>query len=296
MSMKQKKYSPKNYTAMKTKIRITFIILSLVVSVINHGCMKEGFKKRVKPQEVVKDNALAEQVFSSMSNQVKAGMLHAQNETENGKGLNLMNSSCATITITPYDWTSFPKTIEIDYGTAGCLGDDGVLRKGKVTLHTTGWYREAGTVITITPDNYYHNDVLVEGIQTITNNGLNTNNNLTFTVYTDGSVTSPEGTVMWTSELTSEWIAGEPTILNPWDDEYLVTGYQNGETVHGDSYEIVILQALHVKTNCSFIVAGKLKITADGYQDDIFVDYGDGTCDNIIVVTYMGQNYTIIMQ
>ncbi len=280
---------------MKTTLRISIILLSLLIGFATTGCKKDD-KSDEKPADVVRDNAIAERAFSDMSNQSKAGMIQAEDETNGGKGLSLVNTDCATITITPYDWTTFPKTIVIDYGAVGCLGNDGVYRRGKINLHTTGWYREEGTVITITPENYYHNDVLVEGVQTITNNGLNTNNNLSFTVYTDGQVTYTGGTIMWISELTSEWIAGEPTILNPWDDEYLVTGYQNGETVHGDSYEIVILQALHVKTNCSFIVAGKLKITADGYQDDIFVDYGDGTCDNIIVVTYMGQNYTIIMQ
>jgi len=53
---------------------------------------------------------------------------------------------------------------------------------------------------------------------------------------------------------------------------------------------------LHIKTNCAFIVAGELKMTADGYQDDIFVNYGNGDCNNICYVTYMGQTYTIIMQ
>lgn len=280
---------------MKTTIKITIIAVAVLTSVLNHGCMKEGFKKRVKPTDIVKDNAIAERAFTDMNNQTKSGMFQAQSETSGGKGLNLMNSNCATITISPYDWTTFPKTIEIDYG-AGCLGDDGVMRKGKVNIHTTGWYREQGTVITVTPDSFFVNGVLVEGVQTTTNNGPNSNNNITYTVVSNGSVTTPEGTIYWTSNLVSEWIAGEPTLINPWDDEYLVTGTQQGSSVQGDDYEITILTPLHIKTNCGFIVAGELKYTADGFQDDIFVDYGTGACDNIITITYMGQTYTIVLQ
>jgi hypothetical protein len=280
---------------MKTQMRILLIAVTLVSGFLLQGCMKDRFNKPAKPGEVAKDNAIAEKAFSDMSNQVKAGMSQAENETEGGKSYNLMNNDSVVITISPYDWTTFPKTITVDYGT-GCLGNDGVLRTGKVIIHTTGWYREHGTVITVTPDDYTVNGVIVEGQQTITNNGLNANNNLSYTVITDGSVTTPEGTIMWNSNLTSEWIAGEPTLLNPWDDEYLVTGTQHGYTVNADEYDIVILQPLHIKTNCTFVVAGELKMTADGYQDDIFVNYGNGDCDNIVYVTYMGQTYTIIMQ
>lgn len=280
---------------MKTTIRISFILLALITAMMTQSCLKEGFKKRVKPSDVAKDNAIAEKSFSDLNNQVKAGMFQAQNDTENGKGINLMNNTCATITVTPYDWTTFPKTIEIDYGT-GCLGDDGILRKGKVIIHTTGWYRVQGTVITVTPDSFYVNEVLVEGTQVITNNGPNSNNNITYTVNTNGSVTTPEGTINWTSNFVSEWIAGEPTQINPWDDEYLVTGTQHGYTVQGDEYDILITTPLHIRTNCGFIVAGELKMTASGFQDDIIVNYGTGNCDNIVVVTYLGQDYTIVMQ
>jgi hypothetical protein len=280
---------------MKTKIRITFILLSLAFSIVTHSCQKEPVQKPVTPSRVAKDNAVAEAAFADLGNQVQAGVQQAQEETENGKGLLLMNSTCATITITPFDWSTFPKTIEVDYGT-GCLGNDGRLRAGKVNIHTTGWYREEGTVITVTTDNYTVNGNLVEGIQVITNNGRNINDNLYYTVYVDGSVTTPEGTIYITSEREHEWIAGEPTLINPWDDEYLITGWQNGQTIHGDSYQIVVLEALHIKLNCGYIVEGKLKITADGFQDDIIVDYGDGECDNIAIATYMGQSYTIVMQ
>ncbi len=280
---------------MKTTIKISVIMFAIITAIFNHSCMKEGFKKPAKPTEIVKDNAIAEKAFSDLNNQVQAGVFQAQSDTENGKGLNLMNSNCATITISPYDWNTFPKTIEIDYG-AGCLGDDGVMREGKINIETTGWYRQHGTVITVVPDSFYVDDILVEGIQITTNNGLNANQNITYTVVTDGTVTTPYGVIQWNSNLTSEWIAGEPTLFNPWDDEYLVSGTQQGSTAPGDSYSIVILVPLHLKTNCGYIVAGELKYTIDGYQDEIFVDYGNGNCDNIATITYMGQTYTIVMQ
>jgi hypothetical protein len=280
---------------MKTQIRITIILLSLTFSIVSQSCQKEPLKKPVLPSRVAKDNAIAEAAFADLGNQMQAGMQQAQAETENGKGINLMNSTCATITISPYDWTTFPKTITIDYG-LGCLGNDGKLRTGIITVHTTGWYREEGTVITVTTDDYTVNGNAVEGIQVTTNNGRNLNNNIYYTVFIEGTVTTPEGTVQITSEREHEWIAGEPTLFNPWDDEYLLTGWQNGQTIEGDEYQIQVTEPLHIKLNCGHVVAGKLTINSDGFQDTIYVDYGSGDCDNIAIATYMGQEYTIILQ
>lgn len=282
---------------MKTQIRITLIALSLAVTIFNQGCQKEEIRKPVFPSKIAQDNAVAENAFSDLGNQVQVGITQAQDNIENpGKSLNLMNSTCAIVTITPFDLVTFPKTIDIDYGTTGCYGNDGKLRKGKVHITTTGWYREEGTVITITPEDYTVDGVLLEGIEVVTNNGRNVNDNLYYTVFVDGTATTTEGVIQWTSERENEWIAGEPTVLNPWDDEYLITGTQNGVTAQGETYEIVILEPLHIKLNCGYISAGSLRLTSPNLQSDVIVDYGDGDCDNIAVITYNGQSYTIIMQ
>jgi hypothetical protein len=275
----------------------TFTIATvLAIAMLVFSCDREKNDDKDILTRIVQNNAIAESLFNDVGNQVQDGMSVAQDEVSNpDKVGNSIQSNCATITITPFDLTTFPKEIQIDFG-AGCVGNDGRTRKGILNIHTTGWYRDSSTVITITPDQYYVNDFLVQGMKTMTNNGRNAGQNLHYTVEIDGSITNNQGTITFVSERENEWIAGEPTVLNPWDDEYLITGWQNGVTMQSDQYQITITQALHVKVNCKYVVAGTLKLTSSGLQDELTVDYGNGTCDAIAVVTYMGQQYTIVMQ
>lgn len=281
---------------MKTLKNLAFIMIGLIIVVSNQSCKKEEEPKKPNFRTVARDNSIAQAAFDDLGNQSKIGIEEAEKETNNGKSLlQGLQNICATITITPFDWTTFPKTIIIDFG-SGCVGNDGKIRSGQITIQTTGWYRQEGTVIAISTDNYRVNGVLVQGTKFIKNQGRNANQNLVYSISIDGTITSPEGTILIESEREHEWIAGEPTTLNPWDDEYLITGWQKGKSTGGDQYEIVILEPLHLKLNCPHLVAGKLKITIDGYPDDIFVNYGDGNCDNIATVTYQGQTYIIVMQ
>lgn len=286
----------KKSKAMKTMKSFVMIMLGMAALMMVQSCRKDEEPQKPNFQRVARDNAIAQAAFDDLGNQTKIGVEEAEQETSGNKGLlGGLQNTCATITITPFDWTTFPKTIVIDFGN-GCVGNDGKIRSGQITIHTTGWYRQEGTVITVSTDNYKVNGVLVQGTKTITNEGRNANQNLVYSLYINGTVTTPEGTISFESERQHEWIAGEPTLLNPWDDEYLITGWQKGQSTGGDQYEIIVLEPLHLKLNCPHLVAGKLKITIDGYQDDIYVDYGDGNCDNIAIITYMGQTYVIVMQ
>jgi len=281
---------------MKTKIKLSVLALTLVLAIGIQGCRKDKDPEKPFSSRAAQDNAAAEEATGDVAKQVQIGMTEAKDSVENsGKSTGLISSTCATITITPFDTVSWPKTIVIDFGTTGCVGSDGNHRKGIINIVTTGWYRSPGTVITITTVDYYVNNNKVEVEKTITNNGRNSNNNLTFSIVVNGTKTTPDGTTQWSSQRTREWIAGELT-FSPWDDEYLVTGTQNGTTISGETYNATSLTPLHRKLNCKWFVAGTLKLISSAYADEIIVDYGDGTCDAIAVATYLGNEYTITMQ
>lgn len=239
------------------------------------------------------DNATAENMFNDVFKQATDGMIGAQDSVEGNKSCLQTMASCATLTITPFDLTTFPKTVTVDFGTTNCLGTDGRYRRGVVSMTTTGWYRDSGTVITVTPQNYYVNDNLIQGTKTITNMGHNTSGNLVFALFVDGTVTTSDGVIEWTTTRQHEWIEGESTVLNPYDDVYLITGTADGVDVEGNDFHVVVNTALRVQVGCRWITAGSLTLTSGIYS--MVVDYGNGACDNAATVTFNGTVYNIVM-
>ncbi|MCX6291118.1 MAG: hypothetical protein NT126_05080, partial [Bacteroidetes bacterium] len=185
--------------------------------------------------------------------------------------------------------------VTVDFGSAPCLCNyDLRYRKGIINIAYTGHYRDSGTVITVTFNNYYvgrdsSNMYKVMGTKTVTNTGHDANGYLAFSINVNGSLINTAGQTMnWTSQRTREWIAGESTIGNWLDDEYLITGSINGTNFSGASFNITITQALHIALSCHWIESGKLEFTPGG-KPTRYVDYGYGSppdsCDNQAKVT-----------
>jgi hypothetical protein len=86
--------------------------------------------------------------------------------------------------------------------------------------------------------------------------------------------------------------------LNPIDDENHIDGTANGINKEGMEYSTVITETLVFKRRCRFDgskvfipVSGIKEVKRDGQL--FVVDFGDGTCDNIISVT-QGDNTVVI--
>lgn len=259
------------------------IILTIALGGILSSCRRD----RDSDLTTSRDNALAESTFdeaNDISDQAARGVLQLKTE-EVG---NLL-SQCATVT---HDTLSSPRTLTIDFGTSNCLCSDGKNRRGVVEVTYTGKYRDAGTVITITFDNYYVNDNKVEGTRIVTNNGLNNSGNISFSVEVDGTITKTNGEMItWTSSRTREWVAGYNTQM-PADDEYRVTGTASGTNAAGLPYTVSTMTPLLRKVACRQFVSGTLKIIPSGKPERL-IDYGNGDCDNEATVTINGNTFTI---
>jgi hypothetical protein len=192
-----------------------------------------------------------------------------------------------------------PHSITVDFGTTNCMCNDGRYRRGKIMVSYTGRYRDSGTVITYSFNNYAVSDHEVSNSSTkvVTNLGRNTNGNLHYSITESGSILKPNngGTVTWASTRGREWIAGSNTILIWSDDEYLITGTANGTSAAGVTYSFNVTKALHIKLNCHNIVAGTVDITPAGKAVRT-LDYGNGTCDNQATVTILSKTYNITLR
>lgn len=201
------------------------------------------------------------------------------------------------VTITPLDTTTWPKNIKVDYGTSNYVCNDGVKRRGIINIQTTGFYREADTEITVTYDGFYHNDHKVEGTMKVVNDGRNDNNNLVYNVtIAEGKITTPQDKIIYFNENTSrEWAAGENTVFDPCDDNYLIEGSQDGMSSDSIEYTLTVQQKLDILACCKYVRAGVLKISITGILP-FTVNFDGSTCDEAnIVATINGAEYPITM-
>lgn len=229
------------------------------------------------------DNAKAEDAFNDALQQVDAAA--------SANGLRELNDACSpTVTI---DTVAMPHTMLIDFGTTNCTATNGRSRRGKLMVTFTGRYRDAGTVITITPQDYYVNDNHVQGTKTVTNMGLNEDHHPYFNIVVDGTLTAADGS--WTAthhaERVRTWTAGydTPTSL---DDTYSITGSGHGVNRNGVSYTVQITNPLIVAVGCPFIEQGTVQITPEDHAVRT-IDYGNGTCDSTFTVSVNGHTYTV---
>lgn len=276
---------------MKTTLKLfSAAIILATVSIVYSGCKKED--KKPKNANAAVDNSNANNAFAGIWKQIST-------VTDTSGTIREMASACATATISPFDLTTWPKTVTIDFGTTNCLCNDGNYRRGVVTAVFTGRYQDSLTVITVTLTNYYHNDYKVQGTQTITNLGRNSAGHLVYKVEVNGAVvTHPtNGTsTTWNTLQYREFYAGYNTPFNIFDDVYMITGNANGVSSDGEPYTIAVNDALQVNIGCRWIVKGKFTLTMNNYPSyPIVFDYGTGACDANATATLNGTTYNIIM-
>jgi hypothetical protein len=263
---------------MKNKVLILFLALSTLAI----SCRKE--RRDTLGSSISTDNNTAENLFSDMFKVVNDVSLNTEGIREDIIG-------CIDTIIV--DTTSNPKMVLIDFGDSDCTGNDGRIRKGKLHITYTGRYREVGTVITITPENYTVNGHLIEGQKTIENLGLNANGKLHYSVTASGTITAAGNawTITWQTYRTRTWVEGQstPTLL---DDVYEITGYGNGENRNGVPYTSNITQPLRAEIGCPWIVSGAITIEPEDYATR-YIDFGDGECNSAFTLTVNGQEYQL---
>jgi hypothetical protein len=190
------------------------------------------------------------------------------------------------------DTLSSPRTMTIDFGTTNYLCLDGNYRRGVILVSWTGRYRDQGTTIQIGFTDFFQNDNKVEGTKTITNNGENSEGNLSYSIVVNGKITTAEGLVhTWNSNRTRVWIEGEST-LTTLDDVYELTGTTNGTNRNGVNYIANITTKLLIKLACEWrIVSGVIEVTPEG-KNLRKIDFGTGACDRLVTVTVNGKTKT----
>jgi hypothetical protein len=268
----------------KPMIAFRSLMVASTLMLVLGSCGKEKQEESMKD---AKDSTLGEQLFDDMNDMADEAatgeLISYKLEAEQ-----LTYSSCAVKT---HDTLSEPRVLTIDFGT-GCMGNDGRMRSGLVTITYSGPYAEPGHLHTITTTNYVVDGNQVEGTITVFNEGLNANNHLWFTKTVNATITKEDGEVLqWQANRTKEWIEGFTTIQRL-DDIYLVSGTHAAQSSDGTSFTSLILEPLRKVKACSWKTAGVVEVTKTDKPVKT-INFGDGTCDNDAVVTVNGNDFAI---
>jgi hypothetical protein len=250
----------------------TIVGASLLVSC---GKSDEGFSKADALD--LKTEAAMDVAYEDVDIITEAGMGQAAGDTRVETDGYVQ---CAVVT---HDLPN--KTITIDFGD-GCTDPRGRVREGKIIVQYNDHRYVAGAYRIVTFEDFFINGVGVEGTRTVTNTSEE-GQPPSFTIslvggrldFGDGTYATRE------SERVRTWYRG----VVPANDYVLVTGSSEGVNRDGAEYSVEVLDALRFNRNCiRFIpVSGKIEITVGEVTGT--VDFGDGTCDNIVTITIGGK-------
>ncbi|WP_136668544.1 hypothetical protein [Flavobacterium sp. H122] len=285
---------------MKTKIFIT-ALLSLFLFLTS--CNKD---EAVDNPQVKQDKVSASAKLDAAGSDISA-IVEEQLTAQDGITLRTTQqtslvASCATVTRVPaYGTTISPGTTitkTIDFGTTtGCTLPNGNVLKGKIIISFVYQPNATSHTVNYQFDNFSHNDITIVGNKTFTiswgTSAANPETHAIVVMNMDFTATFKSGEVLHrTGSRTTEIIAGQSTPEYS-DNVYSVTGqWTTTSTTSGWSIVSTITSPVIVKLNCHNIVKGIVKF--EGYGTAV-LDFGNGDCDNLAVLTFNGVEYTIIL-
>jgi hypothetical protein len=279
---------------MKTRF---YMMTASIVILSFMSCQKDTSTVEQDSINIADDDAVSDAVFEDIFSTEDNASIILDHLAKSGDSKSdiIVADSCPAITIAHPETGIWPKIVTVDFGER-CSGLYDNTRSGKIIIEVTGPRLEVGSKRRVTFENYYFNDIKVEGTKVVENSGYNENQNLVCSVsLTGGKLTLPDGKFIERSfEHQREWIAGLLT-RNIWDDECLITGTANGTTIDGVAYTNTIITALHWKRVCFFLVSGVVNIEREG-KKDVEINYGTGECDAVAVVTKGGESKEILLR
>lgn len=276
---------------MKARLLVMATILSASMF---YSCSKDDSPDNATPpedltaQELTAARIQSDLVFDDVSSEVLQVTLNGTTGAAS-----TTSAACATVTISPQDLTTWPKTITIDYGSTGCVGINGWVRKGKISYTLTKLPRETGAVVNVSFDNYFVNGYKLEGSYSITNN-RSTDANLNITTrLVNGKITYPDG--KWytrTSTINWQQVAGSAT-ASVLDDEFNVTGEAVIKSSANNELITSSKTPLLRKVTCGNFVSGQLNVAYNGIAG--VLDFGGGTCDKKATLSLGTRNYEVTL-
>jgi hypothetical protein len=276
----------KKTSKMKTKSIKTIAAFAVVASILTlNSCQKE--KTNIAKTE---DNSVVATVTTDAYAEAKLVQDYVLNGNNNYYKNESPLGNCATIT---NDTINKPHTLVVDYGTTGCTGSNGVIRKGKITVvYDDADPRRVNAATNITFDNFVMGKTGLNGTIHLHNDGYNGNGNLSYSLSANCQVTSPNQVANVTATSTLEWTQGLSTYPNGMQ-QFTATGSCTGD-INGNALNMTITNPIvrNDGPGCHYMVQGDLLFQLQG-QPDALYDFGDGTCTGKMSITVNGNTKVV---
>lgn len=289
-------------------MKSTKLILGFVLALTILSCSKQEDKDGRITAEDAKVSAQIDAMNDDVSSIVEEQEASTYSDAISGKTADLGFSeltNCATVTRVPAFGTA-PNvgdtvTKTIDFGQS-CILDSGNVVSGIIVI--TFVYDPGATSHTINYsfDNFVHNGIEYDGDKTFTRTMITTAANPTehpqVTMTIDVTATLPNGGVYHrVGTRTREIIEGFGNAILA-DNVYEITGSWVTTTPTGATQNSNITIPLKVKMSCvavnkPLIVYGIITIVTNNANASL--NFGDGTCDNLAVLTVNGNSYDIVI-
>lgn len=215
--------------------------------------------------------------------------LYIENVDETRSSIaNSFFADCAVITVTPNGDGN--GSVLVDFGES-CTLTNGAIVSGQVNLIYAIEQGNSRTV-TYTYDNFTYNGNEVSGAGTVQRIFENENGNPQSDVTSLITVYFPEQdvTAIRDANRVREWIEGVGS--GTWtDNAFSITGNWNTSVSNGFMRSGEVIDTLRREATCPHFVSGTLAITRNNVSGTL--NYGDGVCDNIAIVTIGNQDFTI---
>ncbi|HUR65800.1 MAG TPA: hypothetical protein VMZ03_05580 [Chitinophagaceae bacterium] len=298
---------------MKNRFNLTSLLVILLISslLLTISCSKENSQSGTDAEEEeiaqvsAESGAEAETVFNEFFDDAMGA---DNNVGVSGSGVFFNRGDsltpvprCFTITVTHPNGTPFPAIVELNFGTVGCPGPDGRVRRGKMITEYSNRLILPGAVATTTFDGFYVDAVHVEGTHVITNISGAPIPPATiarkFKVEViNGKLSQPNGNfIEWNSTKTITQVDGLLTPDFPRDDAFKIEGAGHGVVKRGNllaRWESSITEPLLRRFTCRWIVKGRIRTVRVNLPANSrwvpILDFGAGNCDNQATITING--------
>lgn len=254
-------------------------IMTLSAPLILMSCQDDDMPKEPN-LETVEDDFTINAAFEDLD------FVTLEVAQSSGLGLRTLNGPelCAGATIN-HDLNA--KKITVDFG-AGCTGPSGVVRKGKIMLSYSGTnFLFPGTSIVANFEGYEVNGLKIEGTRSLTNAGIDLATS-TITV----NVKIENAKITWPDNTFVTYATTQVRKIKLSSTGYQVSiesGTANGKSRENVNYTASVAEPLILKEECTktgnYVPgSGILDFTYSGFA--ISVNYGTGTCDKLVTVSY----------
>lgn len=201
--------------------------------------------------------------------------------TTNTNLYRLQVQSCATVTLSPDDTTTFPKTLTLNFGTS-YVGSDWAARSGEIIYTLSGKFGNAGITVTVTFNNYSVDSYGMQGSYSITNTSIS-NAASWITQITNGKITYPDNSYYLLPGKRSVTQISGTGESNSAANVYSIVGSNTFSSSAGQILKDSITTACIKANSCNWISQRIITFTYDGVSGTL--NYGNGNCDNAGTVT-----------